>query len=522
MSFKVNIEHYQRSLFGVWNQIPESKRKMLENSKEAKFYDIVFTNIDEMLFSVLYNEKNGRPNAPVNTLVGAIILQNHNGWTCQELFNNLDFNILVRVALGIDTINESPFCPATFFNFQNRLLNHYNTTEENLLERVFDGLTESQIKELGLKTDICRSDSFQAMSNIAKYSRMQLLVEVLIRLNRILIEDDKKLFSEILEPYIKQESHHYLYNLKRGDIPAELDKIAIIYQKLYECLKDKYIETEVFKIFMRVYEEHFKVAGNQILIKASEELTSGCLQSPDDIAATYRLKKGKKFKGQVINICETANPENAINLINDVVVEKNNKDDSVILNDRIETIKDKNPDLNELHTDGAYGSVDNDKKMKELEINHIPTAVRGRSCEVEITIKQIDEGKYKVSCEGGQSVISTKARKKEKACFDNKICESCPFTDKCSTQKQKKSRVFYFTYEDCKKNERNRKIKELPPERRKIRPNIEATVKEFTKAFNHKGKLKVRGFFKTSLYATASAIGINFGRIFRYQAAFST
>ena len=65
-------------------------------------------------------------------------------------------------------------------------------------------------------------------------------------------------------------------------------------------------------------------------------------------------------------------------------------------------------------------------------------------------------------------------------------------------------------------------IKELPPERRKIRPNIEATVKEFTKAFNHKGKLKVRGFFKTSLYATASAIGINFGRIFRYQAAFST
>jgi len=519
MSFKINIDHFQRSLFGVWNQIPESKRKMLENSKEAKFYDIVFTNIDEMLFSVLYNEKNGRPNAPVNTLVGAIILQNHYGWTCQELFNNLDFNILVRIALGIETIDESPFCPATFFNFQNRLLNHYNKTEENLLEQVFDGLTESQIKELGLKTDICRSDSFQAMSNIAKYSRMQLLVEVLIRLSRILSEDDKKLFSEILEPYIKQESHHYLYNLKRGDLPAELDKIAIVYQKLYEGLKEKYIETEIFKIFKRVYEEHFKVAGNQILIKATEELYSGCLQSPDDIDATYRSKNGKQFKGQVINVCETANPENPINLINDVVIEKNNKDDSVILNDRIETIKEKNPDLNELHTDGAYGSVDNDKKMKDLEINHIPTAVRGRICEVEIKIERIDEGKYKVSCEGGQSVLSKKARKREKACFDNKICESCHFADKCPTQKQKKSRVYYFTYEDCKKNERNRKIKELPPERRKIRPNIEATVKEFTKALNHKGKLKVRGFFKTALFAIASAIGINFGRIFRYQAA---
>ena len=65
---------------------------------------------------------------------------------------------------------------------------------------------------------------------------------------------------------------------------------------------------------------------------------------------------------------------------------------------------------------------------------------------------------------------------------------------------------------------RNRNIKSLPPERRKLRPNVEATVKEFTKPFNHKGKLRVRGLFKTMVYAHARAISINFGRVWRYMA----
>jgi hypothetical protein len=43
-------------------------------------------------------------------------------------------------------------------------------------------------------------------------------------------------------------------------------------------------------------------------------------------------------------------------------------------------------------------------------------------------------------------------------------------------------------------------------------------VKEFTKPFNHKGKLRIRGLFKTMMYAHAMAISINFGRVWRYIA----
>ncbi len=56
---------------------------------------------------------------------------------------------------------------------------------------------------------------------------------------------------------------------------------------------------------------------------------------------------------------ETANPENKLNLLTDIAVKPNNTDDSAILNSRLETLKEKTPDLKELHTDGAYGSLKN-------------------------------------------------------------------------------------------------------------------------------------------------------------------
>ncbi len=84
-------------------------------------------------------------------------------------------------------------------------------------------------------------------------------------------------------------------------------------------------------------------------------------------------------------------------------------------------------------------------------------------------------------------------------------------------KEQSDNRTYYFDRSDYLLGKRNRNIKSLPPERRKLRPNVEATVKEFTKPFNHKGKLRVRGLFKTMVYAHAMAISINFGRIWRYM-----
>jgi hypothetical protein len=515
--FRKNTSHHQSSLFGIASQLSEAKLKKLRKSKEYDFYRFVFCQINEKDFSVLYSDSCSRPNAPVNSLISSIILMYRNNWTTEELFDRIDFDLLIRTALGLDTLDDTPFCPATFFNFQNRLLSHFVSTGQNLIEGVFDSLTKEQLKKLKIKTNIQRSDSFMAMSNIRSYSRTQLLIEMLIRLHRVLSDEDKLRFKELLDPFTKQSSGQYIYNLQRGSIPHEQEKLAQLYHKLYEALKDSYKDIEVFSIFERVYTEHFTIVDNKITVKPSKELNGSTLQSPDDIDATYRKKRNHHYKGQSVNVTETANPDNELNLITDVAVFSNDTDDSKILNERLEPITEKTPDLGELHTDGAYGSEDNDKKMEELKITHVQTAVRGRKAEVSMEIEEVSEEQYTVKCPH-QSVNSQKTKKRHKACFDAEVCKQCPLSSSCPAKEQSDKRTYYFDRSDYLLGKRNRNIRELPPERRKLRPNVEATVKEFTKPLNHKGKLRVRGLFKTMVYAHAMAISINFGRVWRYIA----
>ena len=211
---------------------------------------------------------------------------------------------------------------------------------------------------------------------------------------------------------------------------------------------------------------------------------------------------------------ETANPKNELNLLTDIAVKPNNTDDSDILNGRIETLKEKTPDLKELHTDGAYGSEDNDQKFEKLKITHIQTAVRGRKSKVEMKIEET-EREYEVSCPL-QKVKSEKTRNRYKTYFDKKICAGCSLAGDCPALIQKRYRTYYFTREQYLANKRKRNINTLPLERRKLRPNVEATIKEFVKPLNHKGKLRIRGQFKTMIYACSMGISINFGRIHRY------
>lgn len=499
--------------------------KLWKNSFEYHFHHLFFRKLDEGLFSVLYSSGKTRPNTAVNQLVSALVLMHRFGWTYAELERQLNFNMLTRMSLGLWDVNEGIFCEKTLFNFQDRLSAHWRSSGENLLEQVFDTFSQAEMTRLGLKTSIQRGDSFLAASNIAHYSRLRLLVEVLRRLHRILSEADQAQYASVFGPYLKQSSSQYLYSVQREELPDELSKVGHAYHELYEGLKGDYGDQSVFLIFERVWQEHFCVRENQLAIIPNKELDSQCLQSPDDLDATFRKKGKQESQGSVIHISETAHPENPLQLLTDVAVAPNNTDDSHILEDRIEGMKAKTPDLEEYHTDGGYGSEGVDKKMtsEQIQITHVQTAIRGRKAAVEMQIHRYkDDGDggetyYEVHCEQGQQVRATPTKKRFKATFEVGICQSCPLKDVCQTQANAKgSRVLYFTEADALKHRRWRNILLIPPERRKIRPNVEASVRQM-KSNMKNNKLKVRGLFKAMIYAYATAIATNAARIAQFE-----
>jgi len=503
----------QSDVFGLLDSLPSASQKTAKKSEEHQFYKLIFCNIDEDIFSVLYSDVKSRPNSPINSMVSALILQSRKSWTYEQLFDSIRFHILVRLALGLDNLHEMPFSIATLFNFQNRLNDHFVKTGTNLLEQVFDSLTQKQLKALKLKTNIQRADSFLAASNIRSYSRLQLLIEMLIRLYRILSDEDKEKFQQQFNPYVEKTSGQYIYTLKGSDLPHELEKIGTLYHWISQNVTPQYQEHDIFQIFERVYAEHFTVVNQKVEVKNAYQLKSDSVQSPDDLDATYRQKDGKKSKGQSINVTETAHPDNPINLLNDIAVNPNNKDDCKVLNERIDKIVFQTPELDEIHFDGAFGSSDNDIKFEAYHIRAIQTAIRGPKPEVDLGIEHESEAEYIVSCPR-QTVKSQVTRKRHKAVFDISICQQCPLHEKCPTLMQKNCRVYYFTHEDYLRKKRLKAIESIPLERRTLRNNVEATVNEFVCKLR-KGKLKVRGVFKTAIFAYTMGISINFGRIYR-------
>jgi len=73
--FRKNIQRHQSSFFNCEFLMPPKMRQQLQKSWAHTFRTIIFGNIPEEAFAVLYSEKDSRPNSPINVLVGADLLK---------------------------------------------------------------------------------------------------------------------------------------------------------------------------------------------------------------------------------------------------------------------------------------------------------------------------------------------------------------------------------------------------------------------------------------------------------------
>ncbi len=517
--FRRNETHRQQDIFGIETQLSPALWQRLRESEEYAFYAEIFCRIPETLFAELYDESPAtRPNTPVNVLVGAMILQHRNNWTFEELLDRVDFDLKVRAALGLWSLDEVAFCRATLFNFQRRLRDFMVATGQDKFRAVFDGLTEDQLKRFGLKSTTQRCDSTQMGSNIRDYTRIELLVEVLLRMWRVLDKAHQEEHAGRFAPYIgAKTSGQFLYRLRKSDIDATLEQLGGLYAWMADALEAGYGSTEIHRIVRRVFAEQFTRVDEKIAIRPAEQIGSDSLQSPDDPDATYHKKDEEDYRGFVLHAAETADPENDLQLVTDVAVAPNNQGDSRILHERLPEMHRKTPDLRELHTDAGYPSEENDRLQNQFGILAVQTAIRGRTAQAPMRIDRDEAGFLHIRCAAGHLVPGRSTPNHYKAEFAAGNCTGCPFAAVCVAQRRAHGgRTFYFTEADVLKQARHRRIDTLPEQRRTLRANVEATIKEF-KAPCRNGKLRTRGLCAMSRYAFLRAIGINFGRIYRHR-----
>ena len=415
----------------------------------------------------------------------------------------------------------------SWYYFRERLSKHNAEKSINLLEKAFEQITDAQIVELKVRTGMQRMDSTQIASNIVSASRLRLLVEAVQRVERILNAADRSRLSEALAPYRKDSAGQYTYRVKGKEAVQEhRQKIGQTIQALLQELKSDYAVETAYQILERIFAENFNLLEAGPRAKENIEIRSACLQSVDDLEATYRTKGTGPYKGYVANITETCDPENEIQLITKVQVAPNHVDDGQLLAEALPNLKERSA-IETMLTDGGYGSAVSDETLQEPEGTLMQTAIRGAQPNPnkfslsDFNLQQDEKGKpTTLTGPQGQTVPVRPGRTTGwQARFDPEICVNCPFqlNGQCRTQPQKRDPRYLTTFTTHEMRAAKRRMNYLahPDHSHNLRSAVEATVRSLKHPFPA-GKLPVRGQFRVTCMAIASAATTNVRRIQRY------
>ena len=164
--FKVNNTHLQPLLISNINDLAPKHRLGLEQSWVGSFYQEFFCRINEEAFAVLYADEPSRPYIPVNVLVGQEALKSGFGWSDEELYDHFLYDLQVRYTLGYHQFGAGEFELGSVYNFRQRLSRYNQEQGVNVLEQVFEDISDQQIQTLEVRTGQQGMDSTQVASNI--------------------------------------------------------------------------------------------------------------------------------------------------------------------------------------------------------------------------------------------------------------------------------------------------------------------------------------------------------------------
>jgi len=526
--FKKNKQHLEPPLISNVSQLPAKHRSRLEQSWAGAFYRDCFCRLKEEAFAVLYATVPSRPNVPVNVLVGLETLKAGFGWSDEELYDHFTYDVQVRYALGLHALGDGDFELRTLYNFRQRL-SHYNQAKGvNLLAQAFADITDQQLSAFQVQTHQQRMDSTQIASNILDASRLQLLVDALQRLWRLLRPADQTRYQADFAPYVQHSSGQYVYRIKgRLATTAHLQQLGQVLHRLLTDLAADYGEAPVYQICQRFLADNFQIVATDVQPKPNAEISASCLQSLDDLEASYREKAGRAYKGYVANVSETCDPANPVQLITSVQVAPNTTEDSQLMAAAVPALKARMP-LETLHTDGTYASPAADAVLQAHQVELQPTAIRGRQPDpAKLGLADFDlvldaqQRPVQITCPQGQTVPVRPGRTGVTwvADFDPAVCTACPLhqTGRCRLWRGQRDGRFHldFNSREAVLAVRRRALQARRANPHNLRVAVEATMRVLKHPFPA-GQLPVRGLFRMTCLLLGSALMVNIRRLTRY------
>lgn len=380
----------QKPLFDAAGLLPPEKRERCEKSWAGAFrrHALPILRKVEDEFADLFDPALGRPNRPVELVVGTLILKEMGDLTDQEALDRLEFDVQWWYALAREP-HELHLCQKTLHNFRTALL------EKEKSKLAFRRVTDELIKALGVEVGRQRLDSTHILSNIALRGRLGLFVDVIRLFLRAVEKTDKEAYEKIPERLRARYREEARYDdARKGEGPRRLGVAARDVWRLVDRFEDHKAlsKAEEFKLLQRLLREQcdptlepeepapddddHPEGGAYVVVKEAKDVESSSLQSAYDSDVTY---SGKKGKGYEVQVSETCVEKNDVQLVTDVEVTRSCDNDQKATVPAVERLQEAGHKPQELVADTAYSGGENAAALAEKGVNLLaPAAPTGK------------------------------------------------------------------------------------------------------------------------------------------------
>ena len=514
--FRESDKNKQLDIFSSPSEQLRGKSKNFynqDNSWHNLFREGITMHINETIFKDLFKSDNGAPNASIRVLVAMMILKEGQGWSDEQMFENCNYNLLTRGALGLMNLDDVPPVASTYYLFRKRLVEYNKKHETDLMQQCMNALTKEQVLAYQVSGKQVRMDSKLISSNIAWLSRYELVHETLSLFiqeredfiyKRTWTKQEIALIKEILG----ELGNKVVYRSTKAEIDARFIALGKLMYRLVNLFAN--YPYGVYKTLQTVFEQQFSVDKQKVVLPLeNEKISAKSVQSPHDTDAHYRNKDGNKVKGYSANITETcddaSNDESPVNLITNVEIEVVSAADNDFLIDALtKTQEIINQKIEKVYADGAYHSSENQQHAQTEDYDLILTAMQGAPSRYDLSLDPQDQTKLIVTDVKTGNLIETKEVKSRK------------------NPESKQWRIIthegkprYFNLENLRTSLLRKQLRDIPLEERNKRNNVEATIFQF--GFHYpNNKSRYRSLDKHKLWAYARCLWINFVRILKY------
>jgi hypothetical protein len=383
-------------------------QKRLETSFYSVFRHVILSLLPAQEIANHFNPDNGRPTKELYSMAGLILLKEFKNWTTTEATEAYLFDYRTQYALNTGRDNIS-FCERT--------LERYMTImrSDKLAIKIFDTVTTKLIEELDIEISSQRLDSTHVFSDMATFARTKLMgvgiKRFLTQLKRHHLTDYEKLDSEILDRYKKGENSlfadHSKDKTKRSNLREE------VAQQLYHIIilfngHEKIENMDTYKQLVTIFNQQCEIISpvdltaetaesaekseplppidqaetqetneteptespieKEATIAVKKKTGGDVIQNPSDPDATY---DGHKGVGYQVQICETADSENEVQLITSIHAQTAVESDAKALDIILEKLEDQDLLPDELYADTLYGSDENHTRSSKKGIDLI-------------------------------------------------------------------------------------------------------------------------------------------------------